>query len=363
MCGATCGQRGDAYAGSSGNDVDKRVGKFSEPVQRDEPPDAPQGQVCRMHQELKFEQVEALDELYKDVGWDVDYRQLKPGPFRSHLRMRSVAGSIINHETYIGSLEIIGHNPEMINFVLFDQDGHNVSVNNIGVGDRPLIACTPGAQLDLFTGGRSSGYSLQFKIGLVQELADRLGLPDFFSRRADVMGVAVDPRFAVDFRQRAEALLVGAVEEDVVAAELNDLLSQLLCKLGSGPDSRGVGSDCGARASRRAFLVVRDYIDAHLTSPITLSDLCAVSGLTLRTLERLFIREVGLPPKRYIRALRLNRVRRTLAGADVPQGGSLAEIAGTHGLHHAGRFSLEYRAFFGESPRETRRRAAFRVAI
>jgi AraC-like DNA-binding protein len=95
---------------------------------------------------------------------------------------------------------------------------------------------------------------------------------------------------------------------------------------------------------------VVDYMHANLPSPITLADLVRESGVAGRTLIKHFRDFKGIPPMRYLRDLRLKRVR-----AELESGKSrrVHDSALRWGFVHAGRFSLEYRKRFGESPSAT----------
>lgn len=95
---------------------------------------------------------------------------------------------------------------------------------------------------------------------------------------------------------------------------------------------------------------VIDYIHENLAEAITLADLVAVSGVAGRTLLKHFREFKGVSPMRYIRNLRLARVRDELTGADARR---VLEVATHWGFTHAGRFSIEYRKRFGESPSVT----------
>jgi AraC-like DNA-binding protein len=99
---------------------------------------------------------------------------------------------------------------------------------------------------------------------------------------------------------------------------------------------------------------VTDFVESNLDSPITLSDIVEVSGVAGRTLFKHFREWRGISPMRYVRNSRLDKVRAALtrATADV----SVTEIAMNWGFGHMGRFSVEYRKRFGESPSQTLRR-------
>jgi AraC-like DNA-binding protein len=97
-----------------------------------------------------------------------------------------------------------------------------------------------------------------------------------------------------------------------------------------------------------------DFIHANLAQPLTLADLVAVSGVAGRTLLQHFRDFHGVSPMRYLRDLRLERVRDELESGTAP---TIAACALRYGFAHPGRFSIEYRSRFGESPSATLARA------
>ena len=60
-------------------------------------------------------------------------------------------------------------------------------------------------------------------------------------------------------------------------------------------------------------------------------------------------------PKRYFLNQRLQSVRQTLSAAK-NKAATVTAVATDHGFYELGRFALQYRARFGESPSETLRR-------
>lgn len=98
---------------------------------------------------------------------------------------------------------------------------------------------------------------------------------------------------------------------------------------------------------------VLDYMECHLDRKITLSELSLVAGVPVRTLSGHFARFVGLSPMAYLKHRRMMAVHRALAQGHF---GSVTDAALACGLTALGRFAVEYKAAFGESPSETLRR-------
>ncbi len=97
-----------------------------------------------------------------------------------------------------------------------------------------------------------------------------------------------------------------------------------------------------------------DYIQANLEAPIGIADIAAVAGVPGRTLFKHFKDFKGVSPMQYLRNARFDRVRRILLLADRAE--NITKIAMETGFQHMGRFAVEYRRRFGESPSETRMR-------
>ncbi|MCI0658294.1 MAG: helix-turn-helix domain-containing protein, partial [Acidobacteria bacterium] len=83
-----------------------------------------------------------------------------------------------------------------------------------------------------------------------------------------------------------------------------------------------------------------------------LADLCAVTGVSERTLRTVFQESYGMSPVQYLKLRRLHQVRRALRRADADLN-TVQSVANRFGIWHMGRFAVEYRSLFGESPLET----------
>lgn len=83
--------------------------------------------------------------------------------------------------------------------------------------------------------------------------------------------------------------------------------------------------------------------------PWTVTTLAAEVAVSVRSLQAGFARSVGQPPMRYLRQVRLERVRDDLTVAD-PGTLSITQVASRWGFTHLGRFASEYRKAFGEPP-------------
>ena len=99
-----------------------------------------------------------------------------------------------------------------------------------------------------------------------------------------------------------------------------------------------------------------EVLTEHLHRPLRMPNLCELIGVNDRTLRSCCAKFLGVTPSRYVLLRRLKQVRSALREAD-PVRSNVADIARGHGFTELGRFAGEYRAFFGEAPSTTLRRA------
>ena len=98
-----------------------------------------------------------------------------------------------------------------------------------------------------------------------------------------------------------------------------------------------------------AIIRAKEYICAHIDDPLTATGIADACGLSVRALQQGFQISMQTSPMRYLRELRLRKVREDLLIAD-PETTSVAEIAHRWGFGHLGRFAGFYRDVYGERP-------------
>jgi AraC-like DNA-binding protein len=119
-----------------------------------------------------------------------------------------------------------------------------------------------------------------------------------------------------------------------------------------GPHQRS-----GPRDSCRFQVIGRfeDFLAANRYEPVYLAEICAAIGVSERTLRSCCQEHLGMGPMHYLWLRRMQLARRSLLSAD-PAIKTVTEIATAHGFGELGRFAVEYRTLFGESPSATLKR-------
>lgn len=94
------------------------------------------------------------------------------------------------------------------------------------------------------------------------------------------------------------------------------------------------------------------FMIENATSPITISDVAAALGVSIRSLQAGFRQWRGTPPHVFLRDVRLRCAREDLRSGDA----SVTAVALRYGFANLGRFSGYYLSAFGELPSATLRR-------
>ena len=97
------------------------------------------------------------------------------------------------------------------------------------------------------------------------------------------------------------------------------------------------------------------FLESRQYQPVYLAEMCAAIGASERTLRTCCQEHFGMGPVRYLWLRRMHLTRRALLRADAGVA-TVTTIATEYGFWELGRFSIEYRALFGESPSATLRR-------
>lgn len=96
---------------------------------------------------------------------------------------------------------------------------------------------------------------------------------------------------------------------------------------------------------------VCEFIDAHLTEAIYLTDLEKISGLSTRSLQYAFLRRFNCTPTTYMRQRRLELAHRQLINAASHE--TVTSIAVRCGFNNPSSFARLYAACYGEQPSTT----------
>ncbi|MEU6135466.1 AraC family transcriptional regulator [Nocardioides sp. NPDC047086] len=146
-------------------------------------------------------------------------------------------------------------------------------------------------------------------------------------------------RLAADPHVTQRMRLVIQAETLIVDALLLGYPSNLSRRL------EGVAKSPSAERVSRAM----EYMLVNLAQPLSLSDVARHCGVTLRSLQLGFRREVGMSPGEWLRNQRLERAHHQLSMADEAET-TVTAVSVACGFLHLGDFAARFKQRFGESP-------------
>ena len=172
---------------------------------------------------------------------------------------------------------------------------------------------------------------------MVEEAARTLGIP------RPVRFVPVEPGRAPRATALATAMHEGLAARGPVTRELEALVTETLMEVLTTCTQRGEVRvhDKAPRAVRLA----RDYLRAHVCSPVTLDALAGHAGTDKFHLIRAFRAELGMPPYEYLTHLRVARAAELLSA-----GMTVAQAAHAVGLYDESQLHRHFRRILGVTP-------------
>ncbi|WP_322087576.1 helix-turn-helix domain-containing protein [Burkholderia sp. BCC1999] len=163
-------------------------------------------------------------------------------------------------------------------------------------------------------------------------------------------------------RQTLAAAARGPRIDDVATQDRIELLERTVLYAISEVMTAAV-PEAGMQAARPTKYwslvnAVQERLQDASTCPLSIAELCVQLGISRRTAQYAFHDTLNLNPIAYLRAVRLNHVRRELRLGD-----SVTSAATKWGFWHLSSFAQDYRAMFGELPSATAKRYAAHRAI
>lgn len=291
--------------------------------------------------------------------WDQTYDQVSPGRFSGeleHLRLGPV--EVFRERTVPAVLQRGQSRPGTLTIGIPIGELSTGWFVGHAVGPEQPFALRSGREFVLATRGAFDVVAVCAEIGHLDQYMHRVegvGVEycasghAVFEPLADKHSLSELILTTLDTARESPRLLRQAPLRNALIQSLCDEL--LACMQVAPPRA---ATEMTAASRQRVVREARSYMSAHADEPITVPDLCEAIHVSRRTLQYSFQDVLDMSPVTYLRALRLNGVRRELR-----RGGAepVADRAARWGFWHPSRFAADYRRMFGELPSETLRGA------
>lgn len=304
---------------------------------------------------MRIDRAAANTEEMSEISayWKITQHQLVPGPYQGRVRAIHTPNMQVGVATRTRSTQIDGTSPQgsvVFGFglpsagAIFFRDGRLES-HETGV-------IRSGEEIAAKTVGRSRILTVALAQTRWDESAAALGHRSFdefcpgdrmiFDTHGAAGNLGKELAALLDEQFAQPTALATPALENFERQVTTELFSRLEPPAAKRP----------APERRRFARLAERYLRENAHHPLDLLAVCEAVATTPRTLELGFRETFNLSLKAYLQALRFNGARRELLAAD-PKQESVKAIALHWGFKHFGRFAVEYRRWFCESPSAT----------
>jgi AraC family transcriptional regulator, ethanolamine operon transcriptional activator len=307
---------------------------------------------CRVETSIAHD----ADEQARNLrGWTQTYDQLTAGRFVGRLTGLHLDDMHVFCETTSQTLRQTCEVPPDAVWFGIPADNHGIGrIDTHPIGNDVLAFQRGGIEFELLTPGEYAIFGVVATAETLHRHAVSVEHDDLIGKAAHSGVIAVD----VQNKARFCALLRSALDDtartalpDLARRNLQNALLPALFDLCATNTLQPIAIPA---RPRRQWIVseARDYVLDNRDRPIGVPELCEHLHVSRRTLQYCFEEVLGIAPASYLRAIRLNGVRRELSDA-APGERAVQDVAAAWGFWHLSQFAADYRKLFGLRPSET----------
>lgn len=291
--------------------------------------------------------------------WSLRYQQLSSGQFQGRMRhVQLPEMRLVLEETNLALRQVGRLDPGCFGFAMPLQSTKGFPIFNGQRVPFDAIMSGRGNDIDLCTPPDFSLIAVVVDEDLLAPLWERMYLKPLSQWLEQQLVLKVSPVMASHLRQLHLQALVHASQlseqgasEFALAQLRDDILVEWIETLPSSVDTSELPS---LNLRKRLVDKACELMLAHPDEPLSMLQVCSRIGTSRRKLNYCFQDVLGISPIKYLRALRLNSVRRDLLSAR--PGTTVQDIATHWGFMHLSQFSLDYKRQFKELPSQTLKR-------
>ncbi len=300
----------------------------------------------------QYHDIDQLIQTARRVGYDASYIQLSPGSLRVEVTTGALPRVQFIQKKIELSIEIRAAARKIYCTFLLILSRESFRLNGIEHEKNELYLVPPGSEVHIITGNFVDMLSFAVPRSLI---VSQFSHEPAISRLINSSRVYL---FRIDqaSRNKLKACIKACTHQNLtpeLQSDLEILLVDCLTEIVINNQPLKGFTPLGYREKRKSLLSTQEYISANFSQSIAISDLSQLAGVSTRTLERQYRSELGLSPLQYIRAYRMEVVRRALIKKEF-KNEQISDIALANGFNHLGRFSRDFRRHFGLLPSEIR---------
>jgi AraC-like DNA-binding protein len=298
---------------------------------------------------IEFSSAEENEEFMLRQGVNQEMRQLRKGPFQSALAFRSTESADLYADRFSAACRMyLECPPGKAGLVWLRGASEPVLASGCAATNDKLLFVPSGAVVGLVTPDLTGSESITIPNERFNDM-----FAAFFPTRAPPERLSL---FAGDAKclQALSDTLLGLLRdpaEDLHPEALSNLLAAIINWIGDAYGNLPSEEVRPHPARRRIARRTEEFILDHYHDNVHIEDLCRVTGVGVRTLQRCIREYFGVTVTEFLESVRLASAHRELSVLHSSDR-TVTHIALDCGFCHLGRFSNAYRQRYGITPSE-----------
>ena len=301
-------------------------------------------------QEGSFDNFDSFKEAITD--WSLDFTILSKGDFKADFKMFTSESFLLSRERLNAKIEHSGVSPIGYRTLVIpvNYDVEFIWFNK-KVSGKEILLFPKNNLIDVVTYNGLDIHLVSIKETVIFEFIEAMKYKNCYHLfNGDAKNILLTKEFSQEFFKLANTFLNKPVSsEKLRIKQMNQLIYVLLKYIEN--------SDYNARVSSQKMkeIALKNAIEIIHTSyddSFSIPDLCSRVNVSERTLFDAFKEKYKVAPSAYIKAYRLNEVKKMIYTS---QDMSISEIAGKFHFWHLSQFSKDFKKQFGMLPSEVRR--------
>jgi AraC-like DNA-binding protein len=296
---------------------------------------------------IRFTSAEEQEEALQRYGVNQNTRQLGKGKYRFDLAVHSTDQADLFSGRFRTAVSItLEPAVDSVRFLFPVSATGQYLASGENVANDKLIVLPSGSGSDIVSSDRAGADAIAVPdsryIEMVEALCPRIVRPE---RMTVIEGNTAQ----LHALRRAVLSIVTHPDFEPHDEQVCNVVAATIAWMGQFSSHRTPEGSLVNGARTRVAKLAQELIEDHYSEVVRIEDLCRATGVGVRTLQRCFREYFDVTISEYLKAVRLNAAYRSLNASHTDHS-TVAAIALQHGFTHLGRFSVEFRERFGESP-------------
>ena len=296
---------------------------------------------------VEFCAVEEMEETFANAGIEQPMRQIGRGRFRAVLAQEITRDAEFYSDRYNRGLSMhLAPLSRSVGIVFPRSVSGDFLASGENIGNDQLIVIPPGSGVDIVGHSLFGSESILISEERFAQLTETL-CP--MIKRPECTTLIEGDHAQLHALRQAVTDIVAHSELGSNGEEAANIVASSIVWMGESSKQHLPIEISERVACIHVAKIAQQYVESHYEEPVHIEDLCRVTGVGARTMQRCFRKYFDVPVSTYLKTVRLDSARRELLKAHSSEQ-TVTDIAMSNGCTHLGRFSVEFREQFSESP-------------